>query len=262
MVVPAATQPKKNKGAAGQSGDSWEVKIDTITDCGKAPSEMIINIDLLAKMKIDALMEKYPAIEWLAYLVGDGKDALNVVDILIPEQTVTTTRVDDVVCPEFNQVPIIGVIHSHHGMGTGFSGTDHEWINQNHNISLVIAKNGVAGQCRWSTPCGAMKIIPVKVKVTYPDLGFDKDGFIKAGEEQINEKKYTTYSPGVYAGAGHLNPHQASYVTGSSVKPDDGKGAWNTGKEADPDLNSDDGPTYSETQSLKDALDEAYPEAA
>jgi hypothetical protein len=259
MVVPATTTTKK-KGAAGQSGDSWEVKIDTISDCGKAPEEMIINIELLAKMKIDALMEKYPSIEWLAYLVGDGTDPLKVVDILIPQQTVTSTRVDDVVCPEFNQVPIIGVIHSHHGMGTGFSGTDHEWINQNHNISLVIAKNGVAGQCRWSTPCGCMKIVPVKVKVTYPDLGFDKDGFIKAGSEQISEKKYS-YTPPVTPtyGAG-LNPHQSSYVNGVSVKPATEAEAWNTGK--DDGVTSDDAPEYSETQSLKDALDEAYPEAA
>jgi len=261
MVVPAITTECVKKGAEGQSGDSWEVKIDTITECGKAPAEMIINIDLLAKMKIDALMEKYPNIEWLAYLLGDGTDPLRVVDIFIPKQTVTTTRVDDVECPEFNDMKVIGVIHSHHGMGTGFSGTDHEWINQNHNISLVIAKTGVAGQCRWTTPCGCLKIVSVKVKVTYPDLGFDKEGFIKEGSEQINKKTYNYaggYQTGQFydpQGGNNFTPAQRTYVNGVSVKSQ----VWDTGKEDD-DLNSDDEPKYSETQSLKDALDEAFPE--
>ena len=40
--------------------------------------------------------------------------------------------------------------------------------NQNHNLSLVIAKNGVAGQYRWKTPCGGLKIVDAKVKVIYP----------------------------------------------------------------------------------------------
>ena len=245
--------------------DSWEVKIDTISECGKAPNELIIKIDLLAKMKIDALMEKYPNIEWLAYLVGNGEDPHRVTDIFLPKQTVTSTRVDDIECPEFNDLKTIGVIHSHHGMGTGFSGTDHEWINQNHNISLVIAKNGVAGQCRWSTPCGALKIIPVKVKVIYPEIGFDKDAFIKAGEEKIGEKKYVapvTYPNGMYSG-GHynygLNAAQRTYAGSGSIKDLDKKDddAWHSNAT---ELNSDDEPsTYDETQSLKDALDEAFP---
>ena len=258
MVAPATTPASKGKGAAGQSGDSWEVKIDTISDCGKAPEEIIINIDLLVKMKIDALMVEYPNIEWLAYLCGDGKDKHHVVDIHIPKQAVSATRVDDVECSEFNELNVIGVIHSHHGMGTGFSGTDHEWINQNHNISLVIAKSGVAGQCRWSTPCGCLKIVPVKVKVNYPDLGFDKKGFIKAGSEQISKKTYTAptyvYGQGGYTPpATGLSKGQQAYVNGVSVKTPETK-VWDTDDDKDVDV-----PKYSETQSLKDALDEAFP---
>jgi hypothetical protein len=145
-------------------------------------------------------------------------------------------------------------------MGTGFSGTDHEYINGNHNLSLVIAKNGVAGQYRFETPCGALKIISeVKVKVIYPDFGFNKDEWLEKETKKIKKwsapaTTYGVYTPGGGgwsrgAGAGTgLNHSQQQYNGAGSIKKTDD--TWET--------NSDDAPQFDEDQSLKDALNEAF----
>jgi hypothetical protein len=254
------TMAKKNENE--QTGDTWEVKIDTVSECSKAPGDITVKIALEAKLKIDSLMEKFPNIEWLAYLIGRAADEeadvkadpLHIVDIHIPTQQITATSVDNIECEEFNNLNIVGVIHSHHGMGTGFSGTDHAFINGNHNLSLVIAKNGVAGQYRWTTPCGSLKIVDdVKVKVIYPDFGFDKDSWLE--EETKKIKKYvapvSNYQYGVYqagqAGYSHLNHSQQKYKGPGSIKKND---AWQT--------NDDDVPEFDQGQSLQAALDEAF----
>ena len=128
----------------------WEVKVETV-ECSKAPKKVDVSLSPLAKSKIDILMKEYSNIEWLAYLVGDKDDPYVVEDIHVPAQKVTSVTVSNIECPEFNEIGCIGVIHSHHGMGNGFSGTDHEWLNQNHNISLCISKGGIAGQVRHKT---------------------------------------------------------------------------------------------------------------
>jgi proteasome lid subunit RPN8/RPN11 len=266
MVVPANN--------SGQSGDHWETKIDTIHDCSKAPKEIVCKVDLLAKMKIDSLMEEYKSIEWLAYLIGkpeqripaekEGEedevipaDPLHIIDIEIPEQEVSSTRVDKIECDNFNELNVVGVIHSHHGMGTGFSGTDHEFINGNHNLSLVIAKNGVAGQYRWTTPCGALKVIDdVKVKVVYPNFPFDKKEWLKGVTPNI--KKYTYTAPSQnwtgYGQGGYgygVQSRQQQYVNGvATPRTQDDDDTWET--------NNDDAPEYDTHQSLSDALAEAF----
>ena len=135
------------------------------------------------------LMKEYPKIEWLAYLIGDKDDPYVVEDIHVPTQKVTSVTVSGIECPEFNQIGCIGVIHSHHGMGNGFSGTDHEWLNQNHNLSLCISKGGISGQVRHKTECGGLVIVPVgDVDVLY-NIFFDKEDFIKIANEKIKKNK-------------------------------------------------------------------------
>ena len=191
-------------GAVNNHSDSWEVEIDQVHECSKVPKEQKVLIELFAKRKIMALMKKYPSIEWLAYLLGDKEnDPYTVTDIFIPQQVVTATSVDNIVCEQFNELPIIGVMHSHHGMGNGFSGTDHEWINQNHNISLCISKSGIAGQVRFTTPCGALKIIPAKIKVKYPESDFNFDDWVKEETEKIKTRTYTAPAVNRWQGGVH-----------------------------------------------------------
>jgi len=166
--------------------DSWEVKIDTIKNCSKAPENVDVFISQLAKCKINALMEEYTGKEWLAYLIGEG---LNIEDIFIPTQTITPSTINDVICPEYNSIKVIGVIHSHNDMGTSFSPTDNEWINQNHNISICISDNSINGQVRWKTPCGSLKIINAKIKPKI-EIDFDDKLFINNVKEKIKVKTY------------------------------------------------------------------------
>jgi hypothetical protein len=175
-------------------------------------------------------------------------------------------------------------------MGTGFSGTDHAFVNQNHDISLVISKANIAGQVRWKTPCGCLKILDavVKPKIT---VDFDKKAFLELAVPNIQKK---TYSPavntGVGTGGGYMTPGvgagswvdgawvpetrtgktaaQTSYTNGKSVKEiakeaalkKEAKGE--TEEPAETGTNADDGSTgwESNEQSLMEALDEAFPE--
>ena len=175
------------------SSDEWTVEIDTISACSKAPEMILIWFNILAKKKMDTLMGKYKSLEWLAYLIGEKINDKEYVieDLFIPKQEVSSARVDNIECENFNDLKQIGVIHSHHGMGNGFSGTDHEFINQNHNVSLCVSKTGINGQVRWKTPCGALKIVEnVKTKLKI-DFDFDKEAFLKKADEVISTKTYT-----------------------------------------------------------------------
>lgn len=167
----------------------WECELDTVKECSKAPQFMTVYIHDKAKSRFDVLMNKYKRMEWLAYLIGapgniDGIDHFVVSNIFIPDQIVSPSNILKVTCPEFNKLRVIGVLHSHHGMGTTFSQMDHDFINENHNISLVITHGKIRGQYRWKTPCGAFKTIPARVRPMY-DIKFDTKDFLKEIDKKI-----------------------------------------------------------------------------
>jgi len=211
------------------SSESWEAEIDCVTDCGKAPEEITVWMMPLVKEQIEALMKEYNNIEWLAYLIGEWKDSKTplVKELFIPTQKVSGASVNNIRCPEHNELDIIGVIHSHHTMGHSFSQIDADWINQNHNISLVVSHSGMDGQVRWKTPCGSLITVKSKTKLWY-DINFDVKDFIKKAKEKI--KRFTavsnTYASGYGSGYyddGKWTQGQKSYMNGKSIKPDDKK---------------------------------------
>jgi hypothetical protein len=150
------------------------------------PDNVVVKLAPIVKKKINFLMKKFKNLEWLAYLVGKEN---YVEDLFIPNQTVTAGSVN--VDPNTPQSPnpTIGVIHSHHSMGTFFSGTDDAYINLNHNISIVVAHDGMKAQARLKTPCGALKTVEAKVII---DLGVDMDE--KQFEEVIDERITQPYT--------------------------------------------------------------------
>ena len=166
--------------------DHWETKLDEVKECGKAPKSVTIWIDTLAKVKIDYLMKKMDNLEWLAYLIGDG-DIIR--DIYIPKQEVTSEDIDNIDTSRLNVMPVLGVIHSHHTMGSFFSGIDKDWINQNNDISLCVSSTGIKGQVRWKTPCGSLKIVPVNLKLNM-EIELDTEDFNKIIDERIKKKSY------------------------------------------------------------------------
>lgn len=198
-AIDAQAKPVVSTTTTAAADDSWEVEIDCVEACSKAPDTITIWFQPLAKRKVDTLMKEYKNIEWLAYLLGP-KGTRDVEDIYIPDQSISTARVDDIECDEFNNLSVIGVIHSHHTMGHSFSSTDHDYINGNHDISIVISNSGLAGQFRYKTPCGAYKIVEANVRLKV-NIDFNDEEFIEAVKPKLTRKTYTTYG-GNYPGYG------------------------------------------------------------
>lgn len=183
--------------------DYWESNIKVIERCSLV-SPLTVKINIVAKIKIDALMEKYKKREWLAYLIGD-KEKNYVKDIIFPKQIATTAHVTPKEFPQNKN--LIGVIHSHHTMGHNFSNTDAEFINQNHHMSIVVSSTGYSGTIRTNTPCGCVINVPLKIEIDY-GVNVDIVSFLTEVEGKMLEPekpaitgpKYE-YTPSLYYGS-------------------------------------------------------------
>lgn len=178
------------------SDEYWEVDLpEEVKACGKCNKEVPVRISDIAYKKMNLFMKWSGSCEWLAYLVGefDGDKAM-VTDLYIPSQDASSALVNNVISSDYNKMKIIGVIHSHHEMGGAakegspqFSGHDEKFINSNHNISLLIAKDGISGLVRIKTPCGSY--IRVKAKVTLvKDYPFDVKNLKEEFQSKINSQ--------------------------------------------------------------------------
>lgn len=179
--------------------DGWNTKkeeVKEICNCDMVQERVTVSLSTQVIQKINLLMDKMGHLEWLAYLIGEG---FYVKDIVIPKQTVSSGFVDNIHLDDYGFYPIIGVLHSHHDMGSFFSGTDDEWINSNHNISIVVTRNKrnkssleFGATCRIKTPCGSFKrydknhvdVVPAK------DYIFDHKDFVRRIEENIVEQTF------------------------------------------------------------------------
>ena len=180
--VTVTADPDKKEGGNGADheaegiidmGDGgWDVteQLDCVTACSKVPDDAVVFVSAIARKKINLFMKWAGAQEWLAYLKGKWiKDnQVEIIDLILPSQNANETLVSNVNVDEYKD--IVGVMHSHHEMGgaghdkAGFSGHDEAFINSNHNVSLLVAKDGIAGHIRVKTPCGAFIRIIAKVR--------------------------------------------------------------------------------------------------
>lgn len=156
----------------------WEVEIDCVKACSKAPKEVTVFMNKESRDKAMLFMKWAGAREWLAYLVGtkDEGDVFHVNDLYLPDQRTSASLVDKVVADKYNEMQVIGVIHSHHEMGTGdddspsFSGHDANFINGNHDLSLLAGRDTktkgfkIVGIGRVKTPCGSLMQVKANVK--------------------------------------------------------------------------------------------------
>lgn len=184
-----------NPRAESSGPDEWECEIDTVKECGKAPKddELIVFVKPMVKRKIDLLMDKYTSREWLAYLFGTKTDdEIMIEDMDVPKQKATAAAVNDVEYEVPEGKSIIGVIHSHHSMGTNFSGTDDNWINLNHDVSILVAHNGITARVRWTAPCGAKKAIRAKVRLSF-DVDLNEEEFMADVEKKLEEERVVTH---------------------------------------------------------------------
>jgi len=163
-----------HEGITEMSDGGWDVTehLDCVTACSKAPDKAVVYCSSVARKKVNLYMKWAGRQEWLAYLIGKwiSDHEVEVMDIALPNQSADATLVNQVDLENYNELGVVGVIHSHHEMGgaghdkAGFSGHDEAFINSNHNVSLLVAKDGIAGHIRVKTPCGAFLRITAKVK--------------------------------------------------------------------------------------------------
>ena len=174
--APAAPgAPAENRSASND--EYWEVPLpDCVTACSKVEQSVDVFMSKCARIKAMHFMKWAKSREWLAYLMGEKTDEGYVVhDLYLPDQRTSATLVDKVNADKYNEMKIVGVIHSHHDMGAGdedrpsFSGHDAEFINSNHNLSLLAGNKReggfkIVGIARTTTPCGGLMRIKANVK--------------------------------------------------------------------------------------------------
>lgn len=174
--------PKNNDNVDNSGWENTDEDLKIVTECGRKPAGPIsIIFSRVVKNKVDLLMKRFPNCEWLAYLIGDA-DSRYVKDIILPEQEASSGAVH-VIGPK--PVGTIGVIHSHHGMGAFFSGTDDAYINQNNDISVVVAHKGIKSMVKWVTPCGHKVEMDGKVVIESENL-FDEVAFLTNVDNVVN----------------------------------------------------------------------------
>ncbi len=185
----------------------WEQKTEDqpkcVTACGHYEKETIY-LEYLVKAKISALMKKYPSLEWLTYLIGDKENNI-VKDMIIPNQKVTSGSVTEIQTDP--NIQIMGVVHSHHGMGLkDFSGIDHNFINGNHDISILVWHGGMKAQKRTTLPCGSTITSEVNVEFFYEN--FNVGDWNDEADDKIHEGTYQ-YEAGEWEdGVFHPKPNQ------------------------------------------------------
>ena len=173
---------------------SWKVKgfSDNHIQCSlcKAP---VIYFEPVPRNKIELLMESYPHQEWLAYLVGKRREEnFFVEDISVPPHASANGGSAEAV-PFHQPKGCLGVIHSHHSMGAFHSGTDHDYVDQNFPISIVVAKtNNTLSYNAVSftvTPCGKATVGNSIIKYVQPRPLFDAKTFLEKAKKNIDKGK-------------------------------------------------------------------------
>ena len=181
------------EGIIDMGDGGWDVteQLDCVTACSKVPDDAVVFISAIARKKINLFMKWAGAKEWLAYMKGKwiNDNQVEIIDLELPSQNANATLVHNVNVDQY--VNIVGVMHSHHEMGgaghdkAGFSGHDEAFINSNHNVSLLVAKDGIAGHIRVKTPCGAFLRIIAKVK-NMDEVEVDEKKLKEEFKEKIN----------------------------------------------------------------------------
>ena len=138
-----------------------------------------------AVLKLRYLQDKFKDVEFLVYGNATKIDGFNYVldDIVVPEQVVGLASVDNIIVKgQYNTV-----IHKHPGNSTGFSAIDEQFINSNHDFSIVIGNdnklNNTNGNASIQIECGRYMKAKLDINVVIPSS--KDEAFIKSAGENI-----------------------------------------------------------------------------
>lgn len=174
------------------ASDCWDSELEISVD-SKCPhhkkAAVKINFPPLIWKRVIRLTQELDT-EWLGYLkatkVKQAKGIQwNVTELVVPPQEATMSKVDPT-----ETVDAPGVIHSHAGGGAFFSGTDDEYINKNHEFSIVVNKSeNCAAVGRLLLPCKALTLVDAKVFVDHEPS--EADEWIEAAKKNVSKKVFT-----------------------------------------------------------------------
>lgn len=143
---------------------------ECISECPHKNMRAKIELNGDAVLKLRYLQDKFKDVEFLVYGNARKLDNLSYLleDIVVPEQIVGVASV--------NNISIIGtyntVIHKHPGNSTGFSSTDEEFVNANHDFSIVIGNdsklNRINGMATIQVECGRYMKAKLDIDVVIP----------------------------------------------------------------------------------------------
>ena len=184
------------------SDEKWCSGLEIISKCGIADKAEVY-VSLIARDKIDALMDEFKHMEWLGYLVGKIKGTKHYVeDMVIPEQEVSTASVKVLGDPPPN---CIGTAHSHHSMGAFTSGTDEEHLVGNHPVCMVVSDSKTIAKVRLDTPCG--RLVAVDATIYTEEAEKKCSSFVEQAKTRIKEKTFVTSFMGFPIGRDPLDTH-------------------------------------------------------
>lgn len=164
-----------------------------------------ITMDFIVMQKALAMTQEMGSREWLGYVKGfPTEKGFHIDEILIPKQTATYSDVEDI--ERVTDEDIIGTIHSHHTMGTFFSGTDHDYIGANNPVMIVIdSKGNTKAAVRAKLQCGNYILLEAELTILYADNPEIKD-FVTVSKSKIAEKVYVQANP-CYQYGNNLHPY-------------------------------------------------------
>ena len=223
-----------------------------------------VSMDFIVMQKALAMTQEMGSKEWLGYLKGfPTEDGFHVDDILVPKQTVSSADVDEI--ERVVDTDIVGTIHSHHNMGTFFSGTDHDYIGGNNPVMIVIdSKGNTKCAVRAKLQCGNYILLEAELTVLYADNPEIKE-FIAANKDKITEKVYVWTSPYQnnvnfpyyqYQNGLNCNPQTTPVINARVRRWDQELQCWITEGNDQPKFNGNDGATLSSQPGEISALPE------
>ena len=158
---------------------------EVIAHCPHENLRAKLEINGNAVLKLRYLQDKFKEVEFLVYGNARKISDLNYLldDIFVPEQVVGVASVDNIKMEgNYN-----AVIHKHPGNSTGFSGTDEEYINSNHDFSVVIGNdtklNHTNGLASIQIECGRYMKAKLDIDIVIPSTKDDE--FIKSAKDKI-----------------------------------------------------------------------------
>ncbi len=211
------------------SSKTWDIGEETHTECPKKEEEPTVIINKDTKDKIKSLMDVMDGDEWLAMLVGkelEEHSGYYIWNIEVPKQVVTAANAEKEEPEEPDNC--LGVIHSHHDMGTFWSSTDEKHSIDNNELSIVVDSNlNSKAAVRKEAECG--RKIQVEADVIFDDDDPDYLDWAKdMKEKKIKKKKYKRYNrsySGIYGGYGGYGGYGNNFRTDKDEDEEDEEGS-------------------------------------